>query len=129
MPFSPLEFIYLTAWAAIGSILGFLSFGYTPDRTFQQNWCKGILPLFVGVFIAIPLCVYLEEKQCFSKALNILLSGLGAFGLPDFLLGWWPKLLRAIASVLVDRAAKNSIRYIEDDEEGHRDRIHRHREE
>lgn len=91
------ELIYLGAWAFIGSVLGFFAFSYTPAKSPLRNLLRGILSIGIGLFIAFPLWAYLEETRGMSRTLSIMLSGLGAFGLPDFIVKWWPKFIRALA--------------------------------
>ena len=104
------ELIYLGVWALIGSILGFLSFAYDPHKPFRDNFCRGILSVGVGLFLAFPLFTYLDETKHFSKHLNILIGGLGAFGLPDFVMKWWPKLIQAVATRVVDKAIGDGMK-------------------
>ena len=110
MPLSTFELIYLGVWATIGSVLGFLAFGYTPHKSPRDNFCRGVLSICVGLFLALPICMYLEEAKHMSKHLNILISGLGAFGLPDFVMKWYPRLIQAIAARVVDKAIGDGMR-------------------
>ena len=103
MPLTIAEMIYLGVWAFIGSVLGFFAFSYTPDRTPFINFMRGILSVGVGMFIAFPLWAYLEETHGMSRTLSMMLSGLGAFGLPDFIMKWWPRLAQAIAEKFVSK--------------------------
>lgn len=96
--FSMEEVIYIAIWAFLGSILGFFSFSYIPRKAPIDNVKRCIKSICVGIFIAFPICLYLEETDTFSKTLNITIGGLGAFGLPDMLLNWWPRIAEALAS-------------------------------
>lgn len=102
---SNLELIYLGVWAFIGSVLGFFAFSYTPERTPLSNFFRGLLSVGVGMFIAFPLWAYLEETRGMSRTLSMMLSGLGAFGLPDFIMKWWPRFVQALGSKVIENAS------------------------
>jgi len=102
---SNLELIYLGIWAFIGSVLGFFAFSYTPERTPLGNFLRGLLSVGVGMFIAFPLWAYLEETRGMSRTLSMMLSGLGAFGLPDFIMKWWPRFMQTMGDKFIDKAA------------------------
>ena len=102
---SNVELIYLGVWAFIGSVLGFFAFSYTPERTPFGNFLRGVLSVGIGMFIAFPLWAYLEETQGMSRTLSMMLSGLGAFGLPDFIVKWWPRFVQTIGEKLLDKAS------------------------
>lgn len=110
MPLTTFELVYLGVWAFIGSVLGFLSFGYTPSKSPRDNFCRGVLSVGVGLFLAFPICLYLEETKHFTRHMNILISGLGAFGLPDFVMKWYPKLIQAIAARVVDKTIGDGMK-------------------
>lgn len=103
------EILYITIWAFLGSVLGFFSFSYVPRKAPIDNLRRCLKSICVGIFIAFPLCLYLEESSTFSKTLSITIGGLGAFGLPDILLNWWPKIAEAIASRAVTTISNNSV--------------------
>ena len=102
---SNVELIYLGVWAFIGSVLGFFAFSYTPERTPFGNFMRGVLSVGIGMFIAFPLWAYLEETHGMSRTLSMMLSGLGAFGLPDFIVKWWPRFVQTIGEKLLDKAS------------------------
>ena len=104
---SNVEVLYLGVWALIGSILGFFAFSYTPERTPLANFMRGILSVGVGMFIAFPLWAYLEETRGMSRTLSMMLSGLGAFGLPDFIMKWWPRFVQTIGDKFIDKASSD----------------------
>lgn len=108
------EILYLGVWALIGSILGFFAFGYDHNKTPISNLYRCLLSVGIGIFIAFPLCTYLEEAKYFSKNLNIMLGGLGAFGLPEFIVKWWPKIIQTAATKVVDNSLTNGIKYQSD---------------
>lgn len=103
------EVIYISIWAFLGAILGFFSFSYVPKKKPIDNFKRCLKSIGVGLFIAFPLCLYLEESNTFSKTLNITIGGLGAFGLPDILLNWWPRLSEALASRVVSTVEDKSV--------------------
>lgn len=113
--------IFIGVWAFIGSVLGFFAFSNTPNKSLSYRFGRCLLSISIGLFIAFPLCEYLQELGKFSKNLNIMLGGLGAFGLPDFILKYWPKITNAAVTKVVDRAIDNGTSYCcerqHDDEE------------
>ena len=102
---SNIELVYLGVWAFIGSVLGFFAFSYTPERTPFGNFMRGVLSVGIGMFIAFPLWAYLEETHGMSRTLSMMLSGLGAFGLPDFIVKWWPRFVQTIGEKFLDKAS------------------------
>lgn len=111
--------IFIGVWAFIGSVLGFFAFSNTPNKSPSYRFSRCLLSISIGLFIAFPLCEYLQELGKFSKNLNIMLGGLGAFGLPDFILKYWPKITNAAVTKVVDRVIDNDTSYCRkhDDEE------------
>lgn len=121
MTLSLAELLYLIAWALLGSILGFFAFSYTPSKPPHANICRGVLSVCIGVFIALFICTYLEEFHKFSKHFNIIASGLGAFGLPDFLMKWWPRFVRMIVGGIIGKLLGPNIRYPDDSKDDNKD--------
>ena len=119
MTFGYIDALFIGIWALIGSILGFFAFSNSPHKTPLERFKRCCLSIGIGLFIAFPLCTYLEELDKFSKHLNIMLGGLGAFGLPDFILKYWPKITNAAVTKVVDRVIDNDTSYCRkhDDEE------------
>ena len=107
MDYNFLEYVYLGVWALIGSTLGFFAFVYTPSKSPQENLSRGVLSISIGLFLALAILIYIDEMHNFSKLFNIMVSGLGAFGLPDFILKWWPKLVQGIANYIVEKILWN----------------------
>ena len=103
MVINTVEFIYLGIWSIIGSILGFFAFTYNPHRAVLFNILRCCLSIGIGIFIAFPIYTYLDNNHMFSKPMCIMLGGLSSFGLPDFVVKWWPKIIRAVTSNMVDR--------------------------
>ena len=97
------DILFIGIWALIGSILGFFAFNNSPEDTPLHRLYKCLLSIGIGLFIAFPLCEYLQELNKFPRHLNIMLGGLGAFGLPDFILKYWPKLLRMLVDKLTSK--------------------------
>lgn len=97
------EILFLGVWALIGSILGFFAFTNTPELRPLLRLYKCCLSVGIGLFISFPICIYLQEIQMFSKSTNIMFSGLGAFGLPDFLLKYWPRLMHNVVDKVLDK--------------------------
>ena len=121
MDYSILEFVYLGVWALVGSTLGFFAFVYTPSKQPQENICRGVLSIGIGLFVALAILVYMDEMHNFSKLFNIMVSGLGAFGLPDFLLKWWPKVVQGIANYIVEKILWNHRKPYDFHEHNHQD--------
>ena len=111
--------IFIGVWAFIGSVLGFFAFSNTPNKSPSYRFSRCLLSISIGLFIAFPLCEYLQELGKFSKNLNIMLGGLGAFGVPDFSLKYWPKITNAAVTKVVDNVIDNGTSYCRkhDDEE------------
>lgn len=104
---SNMEMLYLGVWTFIGSTLGFFAFSFTAERSPLKNLLRGLLSIGVGMFIAFPIWAYLEETREMSRTLSMMLSGLGAFGLPDFIMKWWPKIVQALGEKFIDKSFEN----------------------
>lgn len=107
MTFGYTDALFIGIWALIGSVLGFFAFSNSPDKTPLERFKRCCLSIGIGLFIAFPLCTYLEELDKFSKHLNIMLGGLGAFGLPDFIIKHWPTVINAIATKVLNNTVDN----------------------
>ena len=97
------EIIFLALWSLLGSILGFFAFINDPSKTPKERFKRCLLSIGIGLFIAFPLTSYLKETNTFSHSLDIMLGGLGAFGLPDFILKYWPKLSNSLVNIIVNK--------------------------
>ena len=97
------EIIFLGLWSLLGSILGFFAFINDPSKTPKERFKRCLLSIGIGLFIAFPLTSYLKETNTFSHSLDIMLGGLGAFGLPDFILKYWPKLSNSLVNIIVNK--------------------------
>ena len=97
------EIIFLGLWSLLGSILGFFAFINDPTKTPKERFKRCLLSIGIGLFIAFPLTSYLKETNTFSHSLDIMLGGLGAFGLPDFILKYWPKLSNSLVNIIVNK--------------------------
>lgn len=102
-----LDFIFIGLWALIGSALGFFSFTNTPRMCPIERFMKCMLSIGVGIFISLPIATYLTESQIFSKQLSLMLGGISAFGLPDFILKHW----NSIIDKITNRAIEKTIGY------------------
>lgn len=100
--------LFIGIWALIGSVLGFFAFSNMPNKSPLYRFGRCCLSVGIGLFIAFPLYEYLQELGKFSKHLNIMLGGLGAFGLPDFILKYWPKVTNAAITKVLDRIIDNN---------------------
>ena len=97
------EIIFLGLWSLLGSILGFFAFINDPSKTPKERFKRCLLSIGIGLCIAFPLTSYLKETNTFSHSLDIMLGGLGAFGLPDFILKYWPKLSNSLVNIIVNK--------------------------
>ena len=90
--------VFLGAWAIVGSTLGYLAFRSSPENSPSERLKQCLLSVGIGLFLAFPLYEYLNYSDVFSfpKKLNMMLSGVGAFGLPDIILRHWPKMVNKL---------------------------------
>lgn len=101
-----LEDAYLGAWSIVGSILGFLSFANKPGMTWKQRLYRCFLSVGIGLLIAFPVFTYLLEYHNMSTRLSMMIAGLCAFGLPDFILRHWPSFLNALSKRFLNKVDK-----------------------
>ena len=102
------DILFLGAWAFIGSLLGFFAFTNSHEKTPMERFKRCCLSIGIGMFLAFPITTYLLDTNEFSKTLSVMLGGLGAFGLPDFILKYWPKLTAGLADKVIDNALERS---------------------
>lgn len=102
------DVLFLGAWSFVGSVLGFFAFTNTHEKTPIERLKRCCLSIGIGMFLAFPITTYLLDTHQFSKTLSIMLGGLGAFGLPDFIIKYWPKLIAGLAEKVVDNASDNT---------------------
>lgn len=107
LQFISIDIAYICVWAFIGSVLGFLSFRYNFRTAIVSKIKQCLLSISIGLFISLPLYEYLQWLNEFPKNLNIMLCGIGAFGLPDFILTHWSKLIQAIVYKIVNKTIDN----------------------
>ncbi len=98
MTFNINDTLFLGVWSIIGSALGFFALRNTHYIPTKEKLKQCLLSIGLGLFIAFPLYEYLTYSDSFpfSQKLNIMLSGIGAFGLPDIILRHWPKIVNKI---------------------------------
>lgn len=104
------DVLFLGAWSFIGSVLGFFAFTNTHEKTPMERFKRCCLSVGIGMFLAFPITTYLLDTNEFSKTLSVMLGGLGAFGLPDFVMKYWPKLTASVADKVLDKALDNTSR-------------------
>ena len=97
------DIIFLGVWSLIGSILGFFAFINDHDKPPKERFKRCLLSIGIGLFLALPIASYLEETKSFSHHLNIMFGGLGAFGLPDFILKYWPILSNGLVNIIINK--------------------------
>lgn len=106
------EYIFLTVWTFLGSTIGYFSFTYSPKKPPIVRFGRGVLSICLGMFLALPIFFFCLEVQQYSTRISMMLSGLGAFGLPDFILNHYSSILRSIAyktlKFKVDKQTDNS---------------------
>ena len=110
---------YTGFWAVAGSILGFFSFRRTPDMDTRAIIRNCFLSIGIGLLVAYPITEYLFEIEHLSKRFSIMLGTVGAFGLPDIILKYYPTLTQAVATKVIDKIANKAINVV--DEKHHRD--------
>ncbi len=103
LTFNQQDLVYIGVWALVGSILGFLAFRCTPAMSPYVKIRQGLLSVGIGFLVAFPVTQYLYEEVEFSGSLSILLGGLSAFGLPDFILRYYPKISKAVATLVAEK--------------------------
>ena len=96
-PFVFEEAIYLGIWSLIGSILGFFAFIDRTNLTCTQQVWRLCLSVGLGMFIAYPIFIYCLEHPDISPKMSVMLGGLGAFGLPDFILSNYKRIQHTVA--------------------------------
>lgn len=113
------DVVYTGFWAIAGSVLGFFSFRRTPDMDISAIIRNCFLSIGIGLLMAYPITEYLFEIKHLSKRLSIMLGTIGAFGLPDIILKYYPVLAQAVATKVIDKIADKTINIV--DEKHHRD--------
>ena len=111
--------VYTGFWAVAGSVLGFFAFRRNPDMDTNTIVKNCLLSIGIGLLVTYPITEYLFEINHFSKKLSIMLGTVGAFGLPDIILKYYPILTRAIATKVIDKIADKAVNVV--DEKHHRD--------
>ena len=119
MVFCISDAVYTGFWAVAGSVLGFFSFRRTPDMDTSSIIRNCLLSIGIGLLVAYPITEYLFEIKHLSKRLSIMLGTIGAFGLPDIILKYYPVLTQAVVTKVVDKIADKTINMV--DEKHHRD--------
>lgn len=113
------DIIFLGVWSLIGSILGFFAFTNDHNKPPKERFKRCLLSIGIGLFLALPIASYLEETKSFSHHLNIMFGGLGAFGLPDFILKYWSKLSDSLVNIIVSKT-EDIVNVNDDDNYHHR---------
>ena len=103
------DILFLGAWSFIGSVLGFFAFTNTHEKSPIERFERCCLSIGIGMFLAFPITTYLLDTHEFSKTLSIMIGGLGAFGLPDFVTKYWSRLIESIAEKVVDKTLDKSL--------------------
>ena len=111
--------VYTGFLAVAGSVLGFFAFRRNPDMDTNAIVKNCLLSIGIGLLVTYPITEYLFEINHFSKKLSIMLGAVGAFGLPDIILKYYPILTRAIATKVIDKIADKAVNVV--DEKHHRD--------
>lgn len=104
MQFCMYDAMYTGLWATAGSTLGFFSFRRNAMMSNRVVILQCILSIGVGLLVAYPITEYLHEVNNLSKRLSMMFGGIGAFGLPDFILTNYTKLTTALADKVIDEA-------------------------
>lgn len=118
MGFTHHEIVYILAFYALGAALGFFSFRYDRTKPKLESAFNCILTIFIGMFLAYIFASYLEEHKVFSTSMNMLVGGLGSFGLPDLVIKNWPKITDKIADLAMHKVAGKELKEIEKKKQG-----------
>lgn len=102
------DILFIGGWAFIGSILGFLAFAHDTSKSILNKIKRCCLSIGVGIFIAFPISIYLIDTETCSKSLSIMIGGLGAFGLPDFIMKYWPSIIQQAINKLINNKLGNN---------------------
>ena len=113
------DVVYTGFWAIVGSVLGFFAFRRNPGMNTNAVVRNCFLSVGIGLLVTYPITEYLFEINHFSKKLSIMLGAVGAFGLPDIILKYYPILTRAIATKVIDKIADKAVNVVND--KHHRD--------
>ena len=97
------DVVYTGFWAVAGSVLGFFAFRRSPDMVTSTIVKNCLLSIGIGLLVAYPITEYLFEIKHLSKRLSIMLGTVGAFGLPDIILKYYPTLTQAVLQRLLTR--------------------------
>lgn len=108
------DVVYTGFWAIVGSVLGFFAFRRNPDMDTNTIVKNCLLSVGIGLLVTYPITEYLFEINHFSKKLSIMLGAVGAFGLPDIILKYYPKLTNAIATKIIDEVADKAVNVVND---------------
>lgn len=103
------ELIFLVVWTIIGSVLGFLSFSYTPKESLTYNFIRCCLSIGIGLFISIPITIYLVEEKELSSSLSIFIGGIGAFGLPDTISRYYSIIIRRLIFIFLTKTKESKL--------------------
>ena len=113
------DVVYTGFWAVAGSVLGFFAFRRNPDMDTNTIVKNCLLSIGIGLLVAYPITEYLLEIKHLSNRLSIMLGTVGAFGLPDIILKYYPILTHAVATKVIDKIARKAVNVV--DEKHHRD--------
>ena len=83
------NFLLVSIWALIGSVIGFYVIRYKPQWSTETCVKQLIISVSVGIFFAIPSYVIFVEKYALSERLSILLAGSTAFCITDLIITLW----------------------------------------
>ena len=111
--------VYTGFWAVAGFVLGFFAFRRNPDMDTNAIVKNCLLSIGIGLLVTYPITEYLFEIKQLSKKLSIMIGTVGAFGLPDLILKYYPKLTQALAIKVIDKITDKAVDVIDD--KRHRD--------
>ena len=108
------DVVYTGFWAVAGSVLGFFAFRRNPDMDTNTIVKNCLLSIGIGLLVAYPITEYLFEIEHLSKRLSIMLGTVGAFGLPDIILKYYPTLTHAVATKVIDKIACKAVNVVDE---------------
>ena len=102
------EIVFILFFYLLGGILGYFAFKCKYDQKILTILFDCTITALIGMFLAYILANYLEENKVFSKPMNILIGGLGSFGLPDIVITYFPTLKKLVGREVLKKFHKES---------------------
>lgn len=91
------EYTYLIIWSLIGSVLGYFAFSDISNTPPRERIKTFIIGITLGIFLSCSIFTFCIEHLQLSSKLSIVAGGIGALGLPDFLMSNYSRLIKSFA--------------------------------